>query len=105
MGSPGTIIPTAWKDGDRIPMMSHRFGKDMPRCGSEASSAAPDLLREGATATALLPLRDRPERMAPRAARRGSPCSPGSANPAPASSVRCQSRAKPGRPRSASKEK
>jgi hypothetical protein len=66
----------------------------------------PDALREGATATALLPLRDSPVRMAPSAARRGSsPPSPIGAAPAPASSVRRHSRANSGRPRSASNEK
>jgi hypothetical protein len=105
MGRPGTIIPAAWKDGERIPMTSQRLGSDRPRCGSEASSGAPDALREGATATALLPLRDTPERMVPSAARRRSPPLPGSAKPAPASRVRCHRSGKPGRPRSASKEK
>ena len=71
MGRPGTIIPTAWKDGERIPTMSQRFGKDRPRCGSEASSAAPEALRDGrhrhrVAAAPRQPGQDGAQRRAPR---------------------------------------
>src|SRR5687767_10342746 len=63
IGRPGTIIPTRWKEGERIPTSIHRFGKDRPRCGSEASIAAPEALRAGAIATALLPAREKPAKI------------------------------------------
>ena len=66
----------------------------MPRCGSEAISAPPVALRDAATATLLLPLREVPARISP-----SSPASFAPTGLPPASRVRCHSAAKPGWPR------
>ncbi len=104
-GSPGTISPTAWKDGDRIPAASHTLGWISPRCGSEPISAPPVADRRAATATVFDPARPLPARMSRITARRRSGGSAASGAEDPAATVRSHSRAKPGDPRAGSSAK